>query len=79
MPIKLNPDVESCLIDSLKAYFEDELEYEIGDLRAKILLRFLVGELGPFIYNQAIRDAAAFFHERAADLEVTCYEPEPHR
>lgn len=79
MPIKLSSDVESCLIDSLKAYFEEELEYEIGDLKAKILLRYLVAEMGPFIYNQAIRDASAFFHERATDLEATCYEPEPNR
>lgn len=61
---------------SLRQYFEENMDEPIGDLKAALLFDFIVNELGPTIYNQAIADARAFFEERLTDLAVECYHAE---
>jgi len=63
-------------LGSIKRYFIENMEQEIGDLKAGLLLTYFVEELGPTIYNQAIADARAFFEERATDLDGVCYQTE---
>jgi uncharacterized protein (DUF2164 family) len=63
-------------IAALQDYFRDNLDDEIGDLKAGLLLDFILGELGPSVYNQAIADARAFFDERLHDLSALCYHDE---
>ncbi len=55
------------------------LDEQISDSRAEKLLDFFVRELGPPVYNQAIRDAHSFFEEKLTDLEGEFYEPEDPR
>ena len=52
------------------------MDEEVGDLKAKLLLDFFLGELGPTVYNGAIADAQAYFQGKVADLEGSCYEAE---
>ncbi len=61
---------------SLKRYVAENFEQEIGDLKADLLLDYVLREIGPTIYNQAITDAKAFFQERTADLDAVCYHKE---
>lgn len=61
---------------ALRSYFTENLDEEIGDLKAGLLLDFILAELGPTVYNQAIADARAFFEERAGDLAAVCYREE---
>ena len=60
-------------ISALQEYFRDNLDDEIGDLKAGLMLDFIVTELGPAVYNQAIADARRFFEERTSDLGAICY------
>jgi len=76
MPIKLHEDAEKQLLDSIKRFFAEELDDDIGDLKAMLVLDFCVREIGPSIYNQAIADAQAFFQEKSLDLGAARYEPE---
>ena len=76
MAIKLKPDTEKQALASLKRYVREELDQDIGDLKAKLLLDYLLKEIGPSVYNQAISDAQAYFQGRVADLEGTCHELE---
>jgi len=76
MAITLSPDSTKRLHASIKRYVSENLEQEIGDLQANMLLDFCLKEIGPSIYNQAIADAQAYFQERAVDLEGVCYEKE---
>lgn len=76
MAIKLAADTEKQALASLKRYVREELDQDIGDLKAKLLLDYLLEEIGPTVYNQAVLDAAAYFQGRVADLEGTCHEPE---
>ena len=63
-------------IASLRAYFATDMDEPIGDLKASLLLEFILSELGPSVYNQAIADARAFFEERSNDLAAVCYRDE---
>ena len=63
-------------IASLKRYVAENLDQEIGDLKADLLLDYVLREIGPTIYNQAIADAKHFFQERTADLDAVCYQQE---
>ena len=74
--IEISDEARKQAIASLKRYLEEEFDEEAGDLKTGLLLDFLLEELGPTIYNQAIADARAFFEERAADLEGVCYQSE---
>ncbi|UCF36089.1 MAG: DUF2164 domain-containing protein [Acidobacteriota bacterium] len=76
MTINFKTEIEQQMIQSIKRYFRDELEQEIGDLKARLLLNFIKLEIGPVIYNEAIRDAQGFFQDRVVDLEGACFEPE---
>jgi uncharacterized protein (DUF2164 family) len=74
--IAVSGETRTRLIASLRRYFAEELDQDIGDLKADLLLRYVLEEIGPTIYNQAIADARAFFEERAADLDGVCYREE---
>ena len=74
--MKLEKDTEEYLLGSIKRFFAEEMEEEIGDLKAMLVLDFCVREIGPSIYNQAIADAQAYFEEKTSDLSGVRYEPE---
>jgi len=76
MAINLPPEKLKRLQASLKRYVSENLDEEMGDLKARLMLDFVVKEIGPTIYNQAIADAQTYFQARVADLEGVCYEDE---
>jgi uncharacterized protein (DUF2164 family) len=76
MPIKLDKETQKYLLSSIKRFFTDEMEEEIGDLKAARVLEFVVNEIGPSIYNQAIADARAYLEEKASELSEARYQPE---
>jgi uncharacterized protein (DUF2164 family) len=63
-------------VAALQQYCSDNMDEPIGDLKAGLLLDFVLSELGPSIYNQAIADARLFFEERTSDLGAICYHEE---
>ena len=76
MAIKLPPETITRLVASIKRYAAENLDEEIGDLKAGLLLEYCLEEIGPSIYNQAIADAQSYFTGRVADLEGVCHEAE---
>ena len=76
MAINLEKETEKHLIGSIKRFFAEEMDDEIGDLKAMRVLEFFIQEIGPNIYNQAISDAQKYFQEKASDLGDSYYEPE---
>jgi len=76
MAITLQPDTRKQAILSIKQYAAENLEQELGDLQAGLLLDYLLQEIGPSIYNQAVRDAQRYVEERLGDLEGVCFEKE---
>jgi uncharacterized protein (DUF2164 family) len=76
MAIKLSPETTKQLLASIKRYVAENLDQEIGDLKAGLLLDYCLKEIGPTIYNQAIADAQSYLQERVVDLESVCYQKE---
>ena len=74
--IVLPETVRKQAIGALREYFAANMDEEIGDLKAGLLLDFILIELGPSVYNQAIADARTFFEERTSDLAAICYRDE---
>ncbi|HEY8909932.1 MAG TPA: DUF2164 domain-containing protein [Desulfosporosinus sp.] len=68
MEIELSKDVRQVLLENLKRYFWSEREEELSNLGAELMLDFIVNEIGPYIYNQAIEDSYAYMNERIEDL-----------
>jgi len=52
------------LIPRLKAFLQADLDVEISDLQAGMLLDFMDRDLGHAIYNRALYDAQALEHLR---------------
>jgi len=76
MAIKLEKETEKYLIESIRRFFDEEMDSEIGDLKARRILEFFTREIAPSVYNQAIADAQAYFQEKASDLGSARYEAE---
>jgi len=74
--ISLPRDVRTRACESIKRYFAENLDDDIGDLKAGLLLDFFLEEIAPSVYNRAIVDAQTYFQDKLTDLDGTCYEPE---
>lgn len=74
--MNINPEMERYLLESIKRFFAEELEQDIGDLKARSVLEFCVGQIGPSIYNQAIADAQTFLERAVSDLGGVQFVPE---
>ena len=73
--LELDKQQRATALSSLKRYFEENLD-PIGDLPAGLLLNFVLEEIGPVIYNQAITDAQTRLTQRVADLTGELYADE---
>lgn len=69
MDIKLPREQKLEIVGSIQHYFETELAEKIGQLAAEFLLDFMVKELGPFIYNQAVKDAKGVLVQKMVSLD----------
>jgi uncharacterized protein (DUF2164 family) len=76
MAITLEKETKAYLLDSIKRFFLEEMEEDIGDLKAESVLDFFLREMGPSVYNQAMADAQAYFQDKVADLGDVRFEPE---
>jgi uncharacterized protein (DUF2164 family) len=76
MTIKLEDGTRKQVLDSIKRFFHEELDEDIGDLKAELVFDFFAAEIAPSVYNQALADAQTYFIEKATDLGNVRYEPE---
>ncbi len=70
--IELPKHLRGDAIASIQRYFETNLD-PIGDLPAGLLLNYILEEIGPAIYNQAIADAQARLQIQLTDLTGELY------
>jgi uncharacterized protein (DUF2164 family) len=66
--IKLTKEQQQVATAAIKSYFLTEKDEEITDLSASLLLDFIVKDIGPLIYNQALKDAHYFLTGKLEDL-----------
>lgn len=76
MAITLSPEKTKELLGSIKRYVAENFDQDIGDLKAGLLLDYVLKEIAPAVYNQAIADAQGYFSARTQDLDGVCFEKE---
>jgi len=76
MDIRLPPDVEQRLHESIQRFVAQEYGVSLGGLGAGVFLDFCLKEIGPAVYNQAVADAQAHLQVHVADLENVCFAEE---
>lgn len=62
--IELSEEDESAVLEQLKDYMQDELDVELGNLQAKMMLDFIIDSIGPKLYDQVIDDVEPWFYSR---------------
>ena len=65
---KLTKEQREAMISSIKTYFLNEREEELGDLASSLLLDFIIEELAPEFYNRGVYDSYQYMNERVEDL-----------
>lgn len=59
---------KDAVIQKLQAFVDSEFGLELGQFEAGDLLNFFANEVGPFFYNQGLRDAQAVLRKRVDDI-----------
>ena len=66
--IKLTPPIKEKIVYELQSYFENEREEDLGNIGAELLVDFILKEVGPMIYNQALIDVHELMEEKLDDI-----------
>lgn len=77
--ITFTKEEKAAMVARLQRYFSDELDQALGTLPAEFLLDFFTSEIGPYYYNQGLRDAHAALVSKMEDFGEAIYllEKEP--
>jgi uncharacterized protein (DUF2164 family) len=73
LPIKIQREHKLQITASIQDYFDTELSSEIGQLASENLLDFMLKELSPYIYNQALADARKVIEQKMISVEEELY------
>lgn len=74
--VAFTSEEKKILVHKIQNYFHNELSEEIGQFDAEFLLDFFSKELGPYHYNQGLKDARTLIEENVHNLSQTFYEME---
>ena len=75
MAIEITKQETDESVHSLKKYFSSEFDQELSELKAKLLLSYVLKEIAPLAYNQGVKHAEDYFRARLEDLSATVFEP----
>lgn len=76
MRIKLDEDRKQEIIHALIGLHASEFDEEMSEYRAEAIVDFMLRQIGPSQYNQAISDARKYMAEKLDDLDTEFFEPE---
>jgi uncharacterized protein (DUF2164 family) len=76
MAIELTKEARKEAIASIERWFRENMEEKIGNIAAGGLLGFILEEIGPSIYNQAVADVQERLQTRVAELDFEVHEDE---
>jgi len=72
-PIRFSKEETRAIVGKIQTYFQDELDAEIGDIPAEMLMRFFTEEIGGFIYNRGLYDAQAVLVKQVDEITDMIY------
>ena len=76
MKVSFSKEEKRILIPLIQQYFLDHRDEEIGILASELCLDFIASDIGPFIYNNALKDARKALEESTSELDYRLYELE---
>ena len=76
MTIEISKEDRNQAIASIQRYFKENMEEGIGNIAAGALLGFFLEELGPLVYNKAVRDVQDNLERRVQELDIEIHEDE---
>jgi len=57
----------------LRAYLRDDMEVEVGQLPAEMLIEFIERDIGRLFYNRGLRDAEIVVRQKVEDVADALY------
>lgn len=76
MTIELSKEAKQEALASLQRFFKENMEEELGNIKASALLGFILEEIGPCLYNKGVADAQEQMQMRISELDSEVFEPE---
>ena len=77
MTIELEKEARAAAVASIERYFKENFdELRIGNIQAAALLRFVLDEIAPSVYNQAVADVQQRLLVRVGELDIEHHEDE---
>lgn len=70
MPLEIDPQRRTDLVEDLQALFRDDFDIELSDFRAEQVVELTIKLVGPSIYNQAVQDTRKHLQKKLDDLEA---------
>ena len=65
---KIDKEKREDMINSIKGFFLDERDEDLGDLASSLILDFIIDELAPEFYNQGVEDSYKYMNDKLEDL-----------
>ena len=72
-PIEFSREDRAAITAKLRDYFARELDQELGQLPAEMLLDFIGKEIGGAFYNRGVHDAQRLVQQKAEDIVEALY------
>ncbi len=76
MTIEISKEARATAITSIERYFAENMEERIGNITAGALLGFFLDEIGPVVYNQAVKEVQVRLQARVMEVDLEVYEEE---
>lgn len=71
--IDFTSNEKEAMVQKLQAYFEQELNQDLGQFDAEFLLDFVSKELGAYYYNRGLHDARAVLENKLSAIDEDLY------
>lgn len=71
--IEFSKEETAEIVGRIQDYFRTELDQDIGNIPAEMLLRFFTEQVGAFYYNRGLNDAQQVFMSKLDDISDTIY------
>lgn len=72
-PIEFSKEERVAITAKLRDYFARELDQELGQLPAEMLLDFIAKDIGGAFYNRGVHDAQQLVQQKAEDIVEALY------
>ena len=76
MQLQLDEDRRRHMVGRIRGFFLDSFDEDLSEFRAEQLIDFVLTDLAPAVYNQAVQDCRVFMQSRLDDLDGEVYLPD---